>query len=509
MASPRIHRLLAAVGVVGAAALVLTGCSGFSSADSGDGSSSKDTVTAALTAEPSTLDPVFDTNLPTLNVLLNVFDQLTTIGADTQVQPGLATKWTHDDALTTWTFDLRDDAEFSDGTPVTAEDVVFTYETAMKDPESNLGGYMTAIDSLEATDDHTVVFHLKYAYAPFDRQVALVSILPQAVYSKDPKAFGTQPIGSGRYEVVKWNRGDSVTLKRNPDFWGTKGTYENVVFQFVPDETTRANSVQSGDLDIALLGPASVDTVKSSGAVDVVDTKSNRVIYTGFNATAKWLDDADFRKAVSLAIDRTAISDKLMAGTTEPAGQLIASVTQGYDASIEPTEQDVAEAKRLVQQSGYDGSTITLSYPTTTLPQVQQLAQSVQQYLEAVGISVKLDGQEFSTFSANWFANKFPGLYIYAFAPSVLDADLPLTMLLKSGGQGYIKNSEIDGLLAKELAAADDTARDADIADISKIVNDNTYYAPLIADTYTYGVAKGLDWKPRPNGMILFDQESR
>jgi len=505
MASPRMHRLLAAVGLTGAAALVLTGCSGFSSADSGDGGTTKDTVTAALTAEPSTLDPVFDTNLPSLNVFENVFDQLTTIGKDGGVDPGLATKWTHDDALTTWTFDLRDDARFSDGSPVTAADVVYTYETAMKDPESNLGGYMTAIDSLEATDDHTVVFHLNTPYAPFDRQVTLVSILPKAIYSKDAKAFGQKPVGSGPYEVVKWTHGDAITLKRNPDYWGKEGTYENVVFQFVPDETTRANSVRSGDLDIALLGPASVETAKTSDAIDVVDTKSNRVIYTGFNATAKWLDDADFRKAVSLAVDRDAISKQLMAGTTEPASQLVASVTQGYDDSIAPTKQDVAKAKRLVEASGYDGSTITLSYPTTTLPQVQQLAQSVQQYLKAVGITVELDGQEFSTFSSNWFAGKFPGLYIYAFAPSVLDADLPLTMLTKSGGQGYVKDPEIDALLAKELAEPDEDARDADIGQISKIVDDKTYYAPLIADTYTYGVTKGLDWTPRPNGMILFD----
>lgn len=504
----RAHRLLAAVALTGTAALVLSGCADFSSSDGGSsgGSAAKTTVTAALVGEPSTLDPVFDTNLPTLNVFQNVFDQLTTIDADGDVEPGLATKWTHDDALTTWTFSLRSDAKFSDGSAVTADDVVYTYDTAMKNPESNLGGYMTAIKSVEASGDDTVVFHLKAAYAPFDRQVTLVSILPKAIYeSEGAKAFGQKPVGSGPYQVVKWTHGDSITLKRNPDYWGKKGTYANVTFQFVPDETTRANSVQSGDIDVALLGPASVSTVKSSDAAKVVDTKSNRVIYTGFNAKAKWLDDADFRKAISLAIDRKAISKNLMSGTTEPASQLIASVTQGYDPSIEPVEQDVAEAKKLIKASGYDGSSITLSYPTTGLPQIQQLAQSIQQYLEKVGVTVKLDGQEASTYSANWFADKFAGLYIYAFAPSVLDADLPLEMLLKTGGQGYISDPEIDSLLAKELAESDEDARDEDIAAISKIVNEKTYYAPLIADTYTYGVAKGLDWTPRPNGMILFN----
>ena len=503
MATTRHRRLTLVLGFTTATALTLGGCASFdSSSESGE---TDDTVTAALTGEPSTLDPVYDTNLQALNVFQNVFDQLTTIDEEGEVQPGLATEWTADDALTTWTFTLRDDAVFSDGTPVTAADVVFTYETAMADPESNLGGYMTAIESLEATDDHTVVFHLNAAYAPFDRQVTLISIVSKAAYeSSGAEAFGTAPVGSGPYEVVEWQRGDSITLKRNPEYWGEEGTFETVVLQFVPDETTRANSLQAGDLDIAILGPASVSTIESSDTVDVVETESNRVIYTGFNATAAWLDNPDFRKGVSLAIDREAISENLMAGTTTPAGQLVASVTQGYDDSIEPVERDVDEATRLIEASGYDGSAITLSYPTSTLPQVQQLAQSLQQYLGEVGVTVELDGQEFSAFSANWFANGFPGLYLYAFAPSALDADLPLTMLLKTGGQGYVSDPEIDALLTEQLAEPDADARDEDLARISEIVNENTYYAPLVADTYTYGVTAGLDWDPRPNGMILF-----
>lgn len=506
MTRTRILRLSAAIGIAGVTALALSGCADFGSGDGTADPGTEETIVAALTAEPSTLDPVYDTNLQSLNVFQNVFDQLTRIDEDGAVQPGLATEWSHDDTLTTWTFALREDATFSNGDPVTADDVVFTYETAMSDPESNLGGYMTAIESLSAPDEHTVEFRLSAPYAPFDRQVTLISILPRSVYeSEGAEAFGQAPVGSGPYEVLDWQRGDSIALARNDDYWGEAGTYENVVFRFVPDETTRANSVQSGDLDIALLGPASVDTARAADGVEVVDTPSNRVIYLGFNATSPWLDDPGFRTALSLAIDRAEISETLMNGTTAPASQLVTSVTQGYSAGLEPTEQDVDEARELVEASGYDGTAIPLSFPTTTLPQIQQLAESVQQYLEEIGVTTTLDGQEFSTFSSNWFANGFSGLYIYAFAPSVLDADLPLQLLVRSGGQGYVTDPEIDELLAAELAEPDVEARDAIIAEISAIIAQNTYYAPLIADTYTYAVTEGLEWTPRPNGMILFN----
>jgi peptide/nickel transport system substrate-binding protein len=502
--SRRGRRAVGAVALVGAATLALGGCASF---DDGSASAADTTsITVALTGEPSSLDPLYDTQLPALNIFYNVFDQLAQVDADGSVSPRLASGWTHDDSLTSWVFTLRDDAAWQDGTDVTAEDVVFTYETAMSDPASNLGGYLSAVESVVATGEDEVTFTLNTPFAPFDRQVTLVPIIPKAVYEAEgAAAFAKAPVGSGPYSVASWVNGDSITLERNDDYWGEKGAYEEVVFQPVPDETTRANSVQSGDLDLALLGPSNVAAVEGSGTVDVVEQESNRVLYTGFNATAPWLSDPSVREAVDLAIDRTAISEDLLGGAVTPTGQLIAPVSFGYDEALPATETDADAARELITASGYDGSPITLSYPTNGLPQIDQIAQAVASQLEAVGLTIELDGQEANTFSGTWFSASLPGLYLYAFAPSVMDADLPLTMLLKTGGQGYVSDPAIDELLAAETGEADETARADDFAQISALVDENTYYAPLFTDTYTYGVAQGLDWSPRPDGMLVFN----
>ena len=466
----------------------------------------KDTVKAALVQDPESLDPIYDTNLPALTVFYNIFDQLAGIDPTGKVVPRLAKEWTASADLKIWKFTLREGATCQDGSPINAADVLFTFNTAMTDPKSRVGGYLTAIDKIEAKGDYEVDFTLKSPYAPFDRQVTLVPIVCKAAYEKmGAAAYAKKPVGSGPYEVVNWAAGDSITLKRYDGYWGDKGIYPNVIFNIVPDETTRANAVQSGDLDVALLGPSNVTAVKDSGAVDVVSQQSNRVIYLGFNSTQTWLGKPEMRKGIDLAIDRAAVAEKLLAGSVTPTSQLVATASFGYDSTIPATTADVAKAKELLKAAGYDGSAITLSYPTTGLPQIDQIAQAVGFFLQQAGVTTTLDPQEANTYINTWFTDKLPGLYLFAFAPSILDADLPMTMLLKTGGQGYNSDPDIDALLDKELTQADPKERAATFSQISTMVNAKTYYAPLFNDTYIYGVSKGTKWKPRPDGMMVFN----
>jgi peptide/nickel transport system substrate-binding protein len=464
------------------------------------------TATAALTAEPQSLDPLFDTNLPALNIYYNVFDQLTGLDEKGKTAPRLATDWAFSPDLKTWTFNLRKDAKFQDGSPVTAADVVFTYDAAKNDPKSKLGGYLTTMTSVKAQGDYTVVFELNTPFAPWDRQVTLVSIVPMKAYKEmGPAAFAKKPVGSGPYSVVSWVASEKITLKRFDGYWGAKGNFESVVFEPVPDDTTRANSVQSGDIDVAALGPASVAAVKASGKVNVVEQTSNRIIYVGFNSKVKWLSDPNIRKAIDLAIDRNAIGQKLLNGSIIPSSQLVSPMSFGYDPAIPPSPYDPEKAKTLIASAKYDGSPIILTYPTSFLPQIDQMAQVIGYYLSEVGLNVKLDAEEYNTALNKWFGGSFEGAYIFAFAPSLLDADLPFNMLLRTGGQGYFSDPAIDKLLDAEVGQPDTKRRAEDLSKISQAVNAGTYYAPLFSDNYIYGVKKGLKWTPLPNGMMVFN----
>ena len=465
----------------------------------------QDRVVAALEREPDSLDPIYDTSLAALNVFYNVFDQLATIDETGTVVPRLAESWTANDDLTEWTFVLREGATFHDGTPATAEDVVFTYQTAMEDSTSRLGGYLTTIESVAAPDDYTVVFTLTSPFAPFDRQTTLVPIVPSDTYQEmGAEAFARNPVGSGPYDFVEWRNSDSIELTRFDAYWGDKGTFETVIFQPVPDETTRANSVQSGDVDIALLGASSVPGVEAGGMVDIVNQQSNRIVYLGFNSNNPVLSDPVVREAIDMAIDRETLSTRLMNGAVDPTAQLVAPVSFGYDDTLPAQAFDAAGAASALEAAGYDGAPVTLTYPSTGLPQIDQVAQVVAYFLGEVGLNVELNQTEMSTFSGEWFSNQFDGLFIYAFAPTVMDANLPFSMLLRTGGQGYTFDPRIDELLDQQLGEADADARAGLLAEISAIVDDQTIYAPLFIDTYTYGVKPGLDWAPRPDGLMIF-----
>ncbi len=493
---PAPHRLMIAATAL--AALLCCGHAGLAD--------SKTTVKAALPEEPQSLDPIFDTNLPALNIFYNVFDQLAGIDVNGHVVPKLATSWSFSPDLKTWRFMLRSDVTCHDGTPLTADDVVFTYQTAKTDAKSRLGGYLMAIDTITAKGSSEVDFVLNKPFAPFDRQTTLVPIVCAAAYKRLGAAqFARAPVGSGPYAVVSWLPGDAITLKRFEHYWGHPGTYANVVFQPVPDETTRANAVQSGDLDIALLGPSSVPAVRASGAVDVVSVPSNRVLYLGFNSRQPWLQQPEIRKAIDMAIDRKAVSARLLIGSVEPTSQLVAPVSFGYDAAIPATASDPAKAKAMIAASGYKGAPILLSYPSSGLPQIDQIAQAVGFFLQQAGLTVTLHAEEYDTYLNDWFSGKLNGLYLFAFAPSVMDADLPFNMLLRTGGQGYFSEPRIDTLLDQQIGQADPGQRAATLSQISRVVNETTYYAPLFIDIYTYGVTKGVTWTPRPDGMIVFN----
>lgn len=508
--SPRPSLRVTLTSLLGAAALALTGCAGgFDSGGSSGSSEGTDTaqqsITIALNGEPSSLNPIFDISVPSLSVFRSVFSGLTAIDATGAVEPSLATSWEPDETLQTWVFTLNEDATFHDGTPVTADDVVFTFEQGMTDPEAATGSYVAQIESVTATGEHEVTFHLKTPYAPFDRQVTLIPVVSQAAYEADPAGYAVAPVGSGPYQVESWSRGDTITLSRYDDYFGQTPAFEDVELRFVLDETTRANSLQSGDLDVAQISASSVATLQGADGLEVLEQESNRVLYLGFNSSAGPLADPAVRQAIDMAVDREAISETLYQGFATPSGQLVAPTTFGYSESIEPTAYDPDTARELVTASGYDGEPIVLSYPATELPQITQLAQAVAGYLEEAGLTVELDQQETANFRTAWFGKEFPGIYIWQFAPSVMDANLPFSLLVGPGSTRYFTDDRVDALMAEQIGLADAAERAAVLEELLQLVHDEVYYSSLFTDVYTYGVSEGTPWTPRADGLFALD----
>jgi peptide/nickel transport system substrate-binding protein len=470
------------------------------------GAQGKSSVTVAQSSDVLTLDPSVDTSPISLNLFKNVFDQLTDIKADGSVGPLLATAWSSSDDAKEWTFTIKHGVKWHDGTDLTVNDVVWSFQKIMDDKKSPVEAYLTSVEKVEAVGDDKVKFTLKASFAPFPRQVSLISILPKAAYEKEGANFAQHPVGSGPYKVVDWAKDDHIELKAFDGYNGGKPEFDKVVFRPVPSESARTAALISGELDIVpILPPAFMDTLSKRDDISVKKVQSNRVVYLGFNAEKAPLDDIKLRQAIDCAIDRNAITKQLLRGLGVPDGQIVAPVTFGYDPKIEPTAYDPAKAKKLLSESKYKGEPILFQYPNNRYAFGQEVAQAVAGYLQAVGIKVQMQGMEYTAFFPLWVNRKLSGMHMFAYGPSIMDAELPLRSLYEKGpSRGYWSSPEVDKLVQEQRAETDADKRKALISKVWQISKENVPYSILYNEVQGYGIRKGIDWEPRPDERLLF-----
>lgn len=482
----------------------LTGCSGASSGASAD----RDIVIGQVAEPESAPDPIMDGSLAGYNYYYNVFDQLTKLDADGAIEPSLATEWTPSEDLTTWTFTLRDDATFSNGDPVTAGDVAFTYSTILASPDSDNLGYMGVLESVEATDDTTVVFTLNAPFSPWPSITTAISIVPESVYTElGSEGFAAAPVGSGPFRFVSYTRGVEYVIEKNPDYWGEEPEVEKVTFQTVGDSDARLNGVSSGSLDIALISPNQVDSVSGSG-VEVASRTANGVTFLGMNSSAGVLSDERIRRAIWLAIDKQSLVDGVLSGRAVPNDQIVAPDVAGY-ADIEATEYDPAAAEALLAEAGYAGETIPLEYATEgRIPLSSEIAQAIGGYLEAVGLSVELKGTDQASLSNTIYGTvSIEGLFLNTWAPSTMDGDMPATNLFAGGQNDYAKSPEMAALVEKQRTVTGDE-RTSVFAEIAQSNIDNAFIDPLFTPDADYAVAPGIEWTPRADGEYVLSDVS-
>ncbi|RFA19276.1 ABC transporter substrate-binding protein [Subtercola boreus] len=499
----------AAVVLTASVIAALTACSAGSSSDSAASfPEHADSITVAQPADLKTPDPVIDNGLLSLNIFHAVFDQLTEVDGTGALQPRLATEWTASEDAKTWSFTLNSAATFSDGSPVTADDVIFSFQTVIDTSTSLNHIYTNNIESMSSTGAGNVTFTLKSGDANFTRIVYYISIVPKAVYTAlGAEGFAKAPIGSGPYTFVSWTPGVSTVLKKNPDAWGAKGTITDITVVPVADSEARVNGLLSGSIDLTAIAPSQVDTVKNAGSgYAEVSAASNQVVYLGMNTLTGPLANVDLRAAISMGIDRATLIDTLLGGNGTVA--TAASVTpdvNGYDDSLEPLPFDVDKAKALVASSGYDGSPIEFDYQTDgNVPMTNEMAQSIAAQLADIGVNVTLTGGDIASFTLLWTSKKLAGLYLYQFSPSMMDAATTLNYLYGPTGYALFSDPDIDRLIVEAGTTVDPEARKAVIAKIWAINAEKNYIANVDYSTGTYGLAAQLDWTPRSDGQVDF-----
>ncbi len=464
-----------------------------------------DRLVVAQTSDVLTLDPRLDTSPIGLNVFQNIFDQLTRIEADGSVAPHMASKWESSPDLTTWTFTLRPGMKFHDGSPVRIDDVIWTYKSVLADAKSPVRAYLTKIKSMEKLGDDKLVLTLDAPWAPFPRQVSLVSIVSQAAFERlGPEKFAQTPIGSGPFRLVRWTKDEAVELEAFADYWEGAPKVKTVIFKPVPSEAGRSAALLSGEIDIVPgLPPTMVDRLASARGVIVEKVNSNRVNYIGINAENPILADARVRRAMDMAIDRVAIATKLLRGLGIPTGQLPASVTFGFDPTLQPVAYDPDKARALLKETNYKGEKIVFQYPNNRVAFGEQVAQTVAGYLTAIGMNVELQGMEYAAYFPLWTQRKMQALYMHSFGPSIMDSDLIMQFFYETGpSRGYFDDKEANALSLAQRAEPVQEKRKAIFARVWRLSLEQAPYLPLYNEVQAYGMRSNIKWKPRADERL-------
>ncbi|MFI2363650.1 ABC transporter substrate-binding protein [Promicromonospora sp. NPDC019610] len=494
------HRTRPAAAIAVVAALALSGCS----ADSGSTAVSHDLTVGAVTEPERQPDPLVEGSLAGFNYYYNLYDQLTTLNADGEIEPSVATAWTPNDDFTEWTFTLRDDVVFHNGEPLTAEDVAFSYNQVLATPDSDIRGYMGMLESAEATDDTTVVFTLSSPFSPWPSITTAVSIVPEDVYTElGPEGFVEAPVGSGPFTYVSWTRGVEYVLEGNDDYWGGAPEVDTLTFQTVADEEARLNGVIAGSLDVALVSPNQVSALDGSGA-EVASRESNGVIFLGTNSTKGALKDPLVRRAIQLAIDKEELVAQALGGRAVANDQPVAPNVTGHAADAEAPGFDPEAAKELLAQSSYDGEAIPFEYATDgRIPLSSEVAQAIAGYLDAVGITVELVGMDQASLSNKIYGTvNMEGLFLNTWAPTTMDADMPATNFFAGGQNDYARSPETQALV-EEQRTVDGAEREAVFAELSEVNWDNAYLIPLYTPMADYAVSPDITWEPRVDGEYV------
>ncbi|MBL0934681.1 MAG: hypothetical protein IBJ07_08005 [Rhizobiaceae bacterium] len=463
-----------------------------------------ESITVALPGDFPSLNPSRDTSPLGFNYRLNVFDQLTALQQNGDMRPRLAEEWSFSEDLTEWTFKLRDDVKFHDGSPLTAKDVVWTVEYILNDPQSPTRTFLNLVSEVELVDDRTVLFRLKQPYAIFHRQISFINIMPQAYFEEvGEEGFAAKPIGSGPYRVVEWIKDDRLVLEANADYWGGAPAIKTATFRPIPAEASRAASLASGEVDLVTsLPPSLLEQMRNSPGIEAGQAPGSRVIFAAFNVNTPPLDNAKVREAIDVAIDREAIAQQLLRGLGKATGMMIPPNNIGYDPSFTPTPYDPELAKKLVAESGYAGETISIQYPSNNIVMANEVVQAIAGYMTAAGLKVDIQPLEFTAFFPLWLQTKLDSMYMFAYGSTQYHGDTILTSMYEEGSRIYKVNPRIDELVKLQRTQTDVEEQKGTISEIFKLSNEDRYELPLYDEMQAFGMKEGLGYEPWPDGFV-------
>jgi peptide/nickel transport system substrate-binding protein len=472
------------------------------------------TVVFLIESSPANLDPRIGTDGQSEHIDELLFDGLVARDSSFHFTPALAERWEQPNPLTL-VFHLRSGVRFHDGRALTARDVLWTIDSmrsgAVISPKT---AAYASVDTVEARDAQTVVFHLKQAdnFLLTNLSTGAFGIVPEG----SGREFWQHPVGTGPFRFASQKIDQDVVVERNPQSWAAVPTIERVRFAVVPDAITESLELEKGSGDVAInsLPMDSLPVLATRPNLRVEETGGTQIQYLAFNLRDPLLKDARVRQAISCAIDRSLIIQTLMHGHAQPAVSLLPTSHWAFSGDGPRFDYDPARAARLLDEAGHsrgrDGIRFHMTMKTSNVEDVRLLAAVLQQQLAKVGIALDLRSYEFATFysdvtrgafqmySLRWIGgNEQPDIFSYAFSSSHFSP--------KGANRGHYSNARLDALL-DEAAASEDTARrQADYAEAQQILARDLPAINLwYRDTVVVHNRRLTNVTPSPSGSYTF-----
>ncbi|MEF7616417.1 ABC transporter substrate-binding protein [Aquincola sp. MAHUQ-54] len=493
------------------------------------------TLRVADVGDVQSMDPHSLNETLQLSFTENIYDPLVSRGKDLELQPGLATKWTQA-SPTVWRFDLRKGVTFHDGTPFTADDVVFSFKRGASEG-SDMKGYTNPIKEVRKVDAHTVDIET----------VAPLPILPDTLTSlfimsrkwcEENKA--ERPVdrrkgienyasfkanGTGPYRLKERQPSTRTVIVRNLNYWDKiEGNVDEVVFTPIGNDATRVAAMLSGEVDV--MEPVPLQDVErlKAGGFSVLQGPELRTIFLGMDQKRDELQfssvkgknpfkDVRVRKAFYQAIDIEAIKSRVMRNASSPTALMVGPGVRGFQADMNKRlPYDVEAAKKLMAEAGYaSGFEVGLNCPNDRYVNDGPICQAVAASLARIGVKVNLQTETKNTYFPK-ILRRDTSFYLLGWTPSTTDSHDAMSALMatptdKGQGQfnlGAYSNPKFDELTAMVASEIDPAKRNALIREAFKVHADDVGHIPLHQQALAWAARSNVSLVQRADNRMFF-----
>lgn len=491
------------------------------------GSASAQTQLSIAFADPiSSADPQLNNHAGDRSLALHFWDSIINSRDGGKLEPALASSWKALDDKT-WEFKLRSDIKWQDGVPFSADDIVYSFNRARNVPGSvaSYAGALRTVESTTAKDPQTVIIKTNTPNPMLPLDIASIYIVSKHVGEKsrtEDYNAGPAVIGSGPYKLLTYTPGDRAVFERSPSYYGTQPLWDKVTYRFISNGAARTAALLSGDVDVIdKVAVTDVEKLKKTPSVSVYTYPGLRVLLlqpsfrpgpnefitdnAGKPLAGNPLQDQRVRQALSLAINRKAIVDRVLQNTVTEANQWMPKGSFGYNPDVKDIAYNPEQAKKLLSDAGFpQGFQISIHVPGDRFPQGPETVQAVAQFWTRIGVKTKVEVVPWSVYSSRANKNEF-AVSVIAWGNGTGEAGYGLLQTLASNDPkrgrgannwGRYSNESVDKALDAATVEFDAPRREAIFRHSVKLVTDDVGQIPLFHYQNIWAAKKGLKVVP-------------